>query len=115
QYADAIKEHFPKLPRRVSGYNLDQLVKPDFCNISKLITGSEGSLGLITEVTLRICKRPQHVAMVLIATKDMLQGLEHTQRYLEYKPFALEMIDRKIIAAGRLSPTLQGRLSWLEG
>ncbi len=115
EYAEEIEKRFPKVIRRVSGYNLNELVKPNFTNIAKLIAGSEGTLGFISEVTLKICKKPKEKAIVLIASKDMQKGLQCATRYQSFKPYALELIDKKIIEAGRLSPAMQGKLSFLNG
>lgn len=115
EYAAEISMRFPKVPRRVSGYNLNELIKPSFCNLSKLITGAEGSLGFISQVTLKICKKPLYTAIVVIAANDMLEGLQFTERYLQFHPFALELIDKKIIEAGRASPAMHGKLAWLDG
>lgn len=114
EYSHEIATQFPKIQRRASGYNLDELIKPDFCNISKLITGSEGTLGIISQITVKICKKPVHKQIVLIASRNLLEGIEYAARYNLAHPYSLEMIDRKIIEMGRISPLMQGRLSWLQ-
>jgi FAD/FMN-containing dehydrogenase/Fe-S oxidoreductase len=114
EYKKDIEEKFPNLPRMVSGYNLKCLLEKSFHNLATLIAGSEGSLGCVTKVTLKISKLPQEKALVVIASRNMLEGLRYTTRYLDFKPYALEMIDDKIIEAGKKNPTLQNKLPFLE-
>lgn len=111
EYKNDIEKDFPKVKRRSSGYNLNELSTH---NLAKLITGSEGSLGFVTEVKLRICKRPSHQALVLLAVDDMLKAIKDVPHYLSTTPFALEMIDEKIIQMGSSCPSMKGKLSWLE-
>jgi FAD/FMN-containing dehydrogenase/Fe-S oxidoreductase len=66
QYRDEIDKHFPKIPRRVSGYNLDELLKPGPLNICKLITGSEGTLGFLTKIKVNIAKKPLHQGLCVV-------------------------------------------------
>lgn len=111
EYQNDIEKDFPKVKRRASGYSLNELSTH---NLAKLITGSEGSLGFITEIKLRICKKTSHQALVLLAVDDMLTALIDIPQYLSKNPFALEMIDKKIIQMGSFSPSMKGKLSWLE-
>lgn len=114
-YADAISQHFPKIPRRVSGYNLDHLIKPFPLNLSQLIVGSEGTLGLITEIKVGIAKKPRHTSLCIIHTENMIKDLHAIEAMLAHQPIALEMIDEKILTAARLSPTVKQKLQWLSG
>lgn len=114
EYMVDIQNDFPKLTRRSSGYNLDELIKNNFSTLCQLIAGSEGTLGLISKITLKICKRPKQTALCVIATDQMLIAINASHQYLDFHPYALELIDKKIIEAGKSSPSLRGRLSWLE-
>lgn len=114
QYHTEIDEHFPKIPRRVSGYNLDELLNPSFNNISKLIVGSEGTLGIITKIKLRIVKRPEITGLVVIHFRHLLEGMNHLSQLLNFHPLSLEMIDHHIIQMGKSSPTMQKKLDWIK-
>lgn len=114
KYSEDIKQHFPNIPRRVSGYNLNELLKPTL-NISKIITGSEGSLGVVTKIKVKIAKKPKHTGLAIVHLHTMLDGLEAIEEMLSFKPLSLEMIDDKIIEMGRLSPSMKYKLSWLIG
>jgi len=113
QYHNEIADNFPKIPRRVSGYNLDILLKGFPCNISQLIAGSEGTLGIATQIKVKIAKKPKHTGICIIHLKNMIEGLHSIQDMLAHKPLALEMIDDKILTIARLSPTVRHKMQWL--
>lgn len=115
EHSAAILKKFPPLPRRVSGYNLDRLLKPYPINPAELIAGSEGTLGVITLMKLAIVPKPKKCGIALIHLDDMLQGLYHVENILSYRPLSFEMIDGKIIEAARTSPSAQKSLDWLLG
>src|SRR5580704_10167739 len=60
--ADSVRAHFPKLPRRVSGYNLDELMPERGFNLARAIVGSEGTLATIIRATIRAVPRPKELA-----------------------------------------------------
>jgi FAD/FMN-containing dehydrogenase/Fe-S oxidoreductase len=99
EYGADIDAHFPKIPRRTSGYNLDELIKPGSLNVSKLIVGSEGTLGLVTEMKVNICPLPLSTGLCLIHFDDVIKAMEAVPLMLPFKPMSLEMIDDKILAA----------------
>lgn len=114
EYAADILEHFPLIPRRVSGYNLNTLL--DFpLNLSKLIAGSEGSFGIATEIKVDIVPVLQKTGLCIIPFDDIVTGLKLVPELLKHRPVALEMIDDKILDAARLSPAVQSKLNWLKG
>jgi FAD/FMN-containing dehydrogenase/Fe-S oxidoreductase len=114
-YHDDIKKNFPNIPRRVSGYNLDELIKPGLFNLSKLIVGSEGTLGIVTKIKLKIRKKPEATALCLLHYQNILEAMQSVNSILAFHPIAIEMIDHHILAMGRLSPKLKGKLDWLKG
>jgi len=113
-YAEEIIAKFPKIPRRVSGYNLDRLLESPL-NISKLIVGSEGTLGIATEIRLKIVKMPKITGLCVVHFQEMTEAMQAIENMLSYSPLALEMIDDKIINMGRLSPTIHNKLEWIQG
>lgn len=114
-HREEIKKRFPKLPRRVSGYNLEELIKESPLNLSKIITGSEGTFGIITEVKLRIVKKPNHTGFCLLFFNDMYKGMQSIPQMLEHSPLSVEMIDKKVIAMGKVSPAMKGKTAWVTG
>lgn len=113
-YRNEIEEHFPKIPRRVSGYNLDELIAPGPLNLSKLIVGSEGTLGITTEIKVKICKKPGILGLCVIHFHELNEGMNAIPTMLSFAPLSLEMIDNKIIEMGRQSPSMKGKLTWLK-
>lgn len=114
-YKDPIIKHIPNIPRKASGYNLDELYKSPTLNVSKLIAGSEGSLGIVTSMKLRISRNPGLVGLCVLHFDSIEEGMRRIPELLTYQPIALEMIDHKIIEMGRLSPAMKGKLGWLKG
>lgn len=115
EFYNDIATGFPSIPRRASGYNLDELIKSPFPNISKLIVGSEGSLGIATWIKLKICKKPKATALCIIHFDEMIRGMQHVPEMLEYHPISLEMIDKQILTLGRASLGLRDQMQWLKG
>jgi FAD/FMN-containing dehydrogenase/Fe-S oxidoreductase len=114
-YREEIRLRFPAIPRRASGYNLDELISQEPPNLAKLIAGSEGTLGIATQITMRVVPKIQFSGLCLIFFHDLLEAFRHVTKLLTYKPIALELIDEQIIELGRLSPSLRGELNWLKG
>lgn len=112
---DEIANVFPKLPRKVSGYNFDELIKPGPLNLAKLIVGSEGTLGIITRLKLRIVKKPKASVLAVLHFDSLFKALKSVGDLLNAHPLALELIDREIIAQGIRSKAMRGHLDWLEG
>lgn len=115
EYGSLIEGSFPKIPRHVSGYNLGALIEPSPLNLSKIIAGSEGSLGIATKIKMRIAKCPAFSGVCLLHLKDMLSGMASLEKMLAHHPMAIEMIDDKIIAMAKGSPSVKDKLSWLKG
>jgi len=115
KYGHVIKERFPPIPRHVSGYNLDRLLDAPPLNVSWLIAGSEGTLGIAPQMTLQIAKKPRHTGLCIIHSENMLQTLSFVETMLSHHPMALEMIDDKILEAAQLSPIIRSKLKWLHG
>jgi FAD/FMN-containing dehydrogenase/Fe-S oxidoreductase len=112
-YSEAIRTSFPSLPRRSSGYPLDELLKPFPLNLAKLIVGSEGSLGIISTLTLSVVPTVKHLEMCLAGFDSMQQAMRAVPFLLKENPIALEMVDDKILKAGCSAPSLRGKLDWL--
>jgi FAD/FMN-containing dehydrogenase/Fe-S oxidoreductase len=92
-YATLIRERFPRIPRRVSGYNLDELLPENGFNVAKALVGSEGTCVTILESTLRLVKSPQHRIVVGLGFADAFIAADHVPLVLEHSPIALEGFD----------------------
>jgi FAD/FMN-containing dehydrogenase len=76
QHRNEILARYPKIMRRVSGYNLDEFVKPQLFNLARMIVGSEGTLGTIVEAKMRLVPKPKYTAMDVIHFDDDIEALE---------------------------------------
>jgi FAD/FMN-containing dehydrogenase/Fe-S oxidoreductase len=94
--ADSIRDHFPKLPRRVSGYNLDQLMPTRGFNLARSIVGSEGTLATILKATVRVVPRPQKIALAVLGFDDVFIAADQTPWILEHGPEAVEGFDHNL-------------------
>ncbi len=93
RYADEVRTRFPKLPRRVSGYNLDALLPENNFNVAKALIGSESTLVTILEATLNLVPNPKARALLVLGYPDIYQACEHLMEILKFKPTALEGLD----------------------
>ncbi len=98
EYRQSILDHFPKLARRSSGYSLDML---DSLNIAPLIAGSEGTLGIISEIKIALSPLPSPKQMVVVATNDLASLLTRARNFFDYSLFSFEMIDRMVLEAAK--------------
>jgi FAD/FMN-containing dehydrogenase/Fe-S oxidoreductase len=113
-YKEDIEKNFPNIPRRVSGYNLDELLKAGPLNIAKLIVGSEGSLGIATKIKLNIVEQPLFQGLCILFFNELEEAFEAINEALKENPMSLELIDDQIIERGRESPSLRNKLDWLK-
>src|SRR4029453_13614473 len=64
RHADLIRERFPDIPRRVSGYNLDQLLQENGFDVARALVGSEGTCAIVLDARVRLIPSPQHRSLV---------------------------------------------------
>ena len=106
-HADEIDRRYPKILRRVGGYNLDRFTDPARpFNLAELIVGSEGTLGVVVEARVNLVPLPNAKAVITLEFDDLLDALGATPAILEHKPSAVEVMDRFILDHARESPTL---------
>ncbi len=98
RYADLIRERFPDIPRRVSGYNLDELLPEKGFNVARALVGSEGTLATVLEATVRLVHSPPARALLVLGYPDVNRAADHVPEVLEYAPVGLEGIDAELIS-----------------
>ncbi len=101
--ADEIAARFPKIQRRVSGYNLDQLAG-DRPNLAKLLVGSEGTLALFRRIELSLEPLPRHKVLGICHFPTFRKAMESTEAIVALGPAAVELVDRNMIELGREIP-----------
>ena len=112
-----VERRFPKVLRRVGGYNLDEFTDPSRpVNLAKLMVGSEGTLGVVVEAKLNLVPLPKHKAVLVVQFETLLESLAATPRILTHGPSACEVMDEFILNHTYLSPNLQRvRETFIEG
>jgi FAD/FMN-containing dehydrogenase/Fe-S oxidoreductase len=115
--ADEVEARFPKVLRRVGGYNLDEFVRPGKpFDMTRLMVGSEGTLGVILEARLNLVPLPKAKAVLAIQFGDLLDALAAAPVILEHRPSAVEVMDKFILDHTRQSIALQRiRSSFIQG
>ena len=112
---DQVLKRYPKILRRVSGYNLDELVAGGDIDVARFVVGSEGTLVAITEATLRIVPRPNMKALAVLHFNELLASMEATVAILELDPAAVELMDSLIIRQARANLEYSRMMDFIEG
>ena len=97
QYGDLIRSRFPKIKRRVSGYNLDQLLPENGFHVARALVGSEGTCALTLQAEARLVRSPQHRVMVVRGFPDIFAAGDAVPEILAARPIACEGLDEAII------------------
>ena len=116
EHAGEIERRFPKILRRVGGYNLDafaacavanaerrETATPQAANLCHLFVGSEGTLGIVLEAKLRLVELPKAKALLVVQFADLLDALAVTPIILTHGPSAVEVMDRFILDCTKLN------------
>ncbi len=114
-YRDDVRERFPRIPRRVSGYNLDLLLDPAGVNLAGLVVGSEGTLGTVVEARVQLHRLPRRTGLAVLHFEGMLPALEAGVEALELQPTCVELVDRMVLRLARESLEYSRRLHFVEG
>ncbi len=100
KYADEIRRRFPdlkKLPRRVSGYNLDDLLPERGFHVARALSGTEGTCVTILEARLHLVPSPQFRSLLVLGYPDVYSAGDHVKDVLESKPIGLEGMDDVLV------------------
>ncbi|MFL5821479.1 MAG: FAD-linked oxidase C-terminal domain-containing protein [Solirubrobacteraceae bacterium] len=93
RYADRIRETYPDIPRRVSGYNLDELLPENGFHVARALVGSQGTLATVVEAAVRLVHSPPARSMLVCGYPDVFSAADHVPEILESGPMALEGLD----------------------
>lgn len=108
--SDAVEEAYPSMKRNVSGYNLDVLVEEargegsteeGVVNLARLLVGSEGTLGIVTEAEVALEPIPETKSVGLLTYHSLLEAMEDVGPILEHEPAALEVLDGVLVDLAR--------------
>ena len=116
QHASEIDRRYPKVLRRVAGYNLDAFVDSPTVNLAKMMIGSEGTLGVVLEAKLRLVPLPKAKAVMVIEFADLLEALSAAPVIVGHGPSAVEVMDKSILDNTRQNANLDRiRKSFIQG
>jgi FAD/FMN-containing dehydrogenase len=101
KYADLIRARYPDIPRRCSGYCLDELLPEKGFNVARTLVGSEGTCVLVLEATCRLIDSPPERVLMLAGFPDLGTAGDHVPMILEHGPTGLEGIDDFLVEALR--------------
>jgi FAD/FMN-containing dehydrogenase/Fe-S oxidoreductase len=97
RFADDIREGYPQIPRRVSGYNLDDLLPEKGFHVGRALTGSEGTLATVLQAKVRLLHSPPHRSLAVIGYPDHAASAEDVPELLEAGAIGLEGIDHELL------------------
>jgi len=97
RYAGLIREKFPQIPRRVSGYNLDQLLPENDFHVARALVGSEGTCANIVSATLNLTNSPPFRVLTVLGFSDPYLAADAVPLALEHKPIGLEGFDSMLV------------------
>jgi len=98
RYGDLIRAKYPKIPRRVSGYNLDALLPENGFNVAQALVGSESTCVVVLEAKCKLVYSPPSRTLVVLGYDDIYEAADDVPRLLEFQPIGLEGIDDRLIA-----------------
>ncbi|TXN20177.1 FAD-binding oxidoreductase [Methylobacterium sp. WL9] len=110
QNREEIIQTYPKVQRRVGGYNLDALIAPR-PNLAHLLVGSEGTLAATTSVTLKLSRLPAHRVMGICHFPSFRAAMETTQAIVALDPVAVELVDNNVLVLGADIPLFRATLA----
>jgi len=96
-YAGLIRARFPQIPRRVSGYNLDELLPERGFNLARALVGTEGTCAIALEAKLKLIHSPQHRVLVGLGYRDAFFAADHVPEILQFRPIGLEGFEGSIV------------------
>ena len=97
RYSALIREKFPRIPRRVSGYNLDELLDENGFHVARALVGSEGTCATVISATLNLANSPPFRVLTVLSFADPFLAADVVPRVLEFGPIGLEGFDGLIV------------------
>ncbi len=110
-----IEAHFPKVLRRVAGYNLDifhpqselPYTQDGSVNLAHLLVGSEGTLAYFKSLKLQLAPLPKHKVLGIVNFASFYKAMDSAQHIVKLGPTAVELVDRTMIDLARSNPSFQ--------
>jgi FAD/FMN-containing dehydrogenase/Fe-S oxidoreductase len=97
RWGERVRDGFPKIPRRISGYNLDRLLPEAGFDVAAALVGTEATCCMVLEAELKLIPSPQHRSLVLLGYDAPWSAADHVPEIMEFQPIGLETFDRKLV------------------
>jgi FAD/FMN-containing dehydrogenase/Fe-S oxidoreductase len=97
RHADEIRARYPDIPRRVSGYNLDDLLPEKGFDVAAAVTGTESTCLTVLEATVHLVHSPPFRSLVVLGYENEYEAAEHVPEVLRHEPTGLEGVDEVLI------------------
>jgi FAD/FMN-containing dehydrogenase/Fe-S oxidoreductase len=97
RYADLIRAKFPKIPRRVSGYNLDELLPENGFHVARALVGSECTCAIVLEARTKLVYSPPARALLVLSYQTVYDAADDVPRVLRFGPIGLEGFDDLLV------------------
>jgi FAD/FMN-containing dehydrogenase/Fe-S oxidoreductase len=101
RYADLIRQRYPRIPRRISGYNLDELLPENGFNVARALVGSEGTCVTVLEATTQLVHSPPVRSLLVLGYPDAYSAGDHVTEILTHGPVGLEGFDSRLLEFAR--------------
>jgi FAD/FMN-containing dehydrogenase len=97
RYADEIRKRYPKIPRRVSGYNLNELLPENGFHVARALVGTESTCAIVLEATVRLVYSPPARSLLVLGYANDYAAADHVPEILASGPIGLEGFDRGLV------------------
>ncbi len=97
RYAPLIRERYPDIPRRISGYNLPDLLPENGFNVARALTGTESTCVTIVEATVHLVEHPKFHSLLVLGYDDAPGAADAVPAVMEHRPIGLEGVDELLI------------------
>jgi FAD/FMN-containing dehydrogenase/Fe-S oxidoreductase len=113
RHATEIRKRFPRIPRRVSGFELDALLPERGFDVARALVGSEGTCVTVLAATVRLIDKPRHRSLLVLGFPDIFRAADEVMGILEARPIGLEAIDDVLVRNLRTKQKLPRELELL--
>ena len=97
EFDEQIRTGFPQIPRRVSGFNLDQLLPENGFHLARALVGTESTCALVTEITVALSPWPKHRILVVLGYDDIYLAADNVPELLKHDLIGLEGFDGRLV------------------
>ncbi|MDQ4142820.1 MAG: FAD-binding protein [Actinomycetota bacterium] len=113
RYAELIRNRYPNIPRRVSGYNLDQLLPENGFHVARALVGTEGTCVTVLEAAVRLVRSPPARTLLVLGYPDVFAAADAVPDVMCHCPIGLEGIDEVLVTDMKIKAMHRGELGLL--